>query len=100
MAERFHSGIVIDDGLELSLIEVSQFAGRPAEWVVQLVDEGIIEPVGTRPERWRFRAASLRRGLIVRRLERDLGVNLPGAALALELLEEVRRLRARASSAS
>jgi chaperone modulatory protein CbpM len=27
------------------------------------------------------------------RLQRDFGVNLPGAALALELLEEVERLR-------
>jgi chaperone modulatory protein CbpM len=29
------------------------------------------------------------------RLERDLGVNLAGAALALDLLDELNRLRAR-----
>jgi chaperone modulatory protein CbpM len=32
---------------------------------------------------------------ITRNLQRDLGVNTPGAALALELLEELEQLRAR-----
>jgi chaperone modulatory protein CbpM len=42
---------------------------------------------------WRFSGAALRRARIALRLERDLGVNLPGVALALDLLEELQRLR-------
>ena len=39
--------------------------------------------------------AELRRVRRAQRLQRDLGVNTPGIALALELLEEVESLRAR-----
>ena len=65
--------------------------------VFQLVDEGLIEPRGRYPKQWRFHGRSVRRVRCVLRLERDLGVNLAGAALALELLEEVQLLRTRLS---
>jgi hypothetical protein len=42
--------------------------------------------------RWRFHIGSVRRVRMVRRLQRDLGVNLPGAALALELLDRIAKL--------
>jgi chaperone modulatory protein CbpM len=42
---------------------------------------------------WRFSGAQLRRARIALRLERDLGVNAAGVALALELLEELEQLR-------
>ena len=92
------SGIIVDEHAELTLIELCHACGRPREWFVELIDEGIIEPIGPIEKEqvhWRFYGTSLRRALIVRRLESDLGVNLPGAALALELLDEVEALRAR-----
>ena len=45
------------------------------------------------PTEWRFSGAQLRRARIALRLERDLGVNAAGVALALELLEELEQLR-------
>ena len=42
---------------------------------------------------WRFSGVALTRVQRVIRLQHDFGVNLPGAALALELLEELERLR-------
>lgn len=85
----------MDEGTELTLVQLSQACGQPAEWILELVEEGIIEPIGRDRAHWRFRARSLRRVQVVQRLERDLGVNLAGAALALELLEEVEQLRKR-----
>lgn len=87
------TGIIVDENTELTLVQLSQACGQPAEWVLELVEEGIIEPVGEDRAHWRFRGRSLRRVQIVQRLESDLGVNLAGAALALELLEEVEQLR-------
>lgn len=87
------TGIVVDESTELTLVQLSQACGQPAEWILELVEEGIIEPIGRDRAHWRFRSKSLRRVQIVQRLERDLGVNLAGAALALELLEEVEELR-------
>jgi len=91
------TGIIVDETAEFTLGELSRACGVPAEWLLSLVDEGIIEPVGQDPAHWRFRGTCLRRVRIVQRLESDLRVNLPGAALALELLEEVEQLRARIS---
>ncbi len=65
------------------------------EWIVSLVDEGILSPQGKKPEQWLFPGNSCYRISIVVRLQRDLGVNLAGAALALDLLEELQILRQR-----
>ena len=42
---------------------------------------------------WQFSANSVLRIHTVTRLQQDLGVNLAGAVLALELLDEVKTLR-------
>ena len=89
------TGIVVDESVEFTLGELSHACGMPAEWLLALVDEGVIEPSGGNPTQWRFGGVCLRRVRIVQRLECDLGVNLAGAALVLELLEEVEDLRRR-----
>lgn len=89
------SGEAIDDGIELSLAELCRTCQVPAEHVLELVAEGVIEPIGPDRSRWRFRAVSVRRVWRAQRLNRDLGVNMAGAALALELIDELERLRAR-----
>lgn len=89
------TGEVLDENLDLSLANLSHTCQVPAERIMRLVDEGIIEPRGRRPEQWRFSGISVRRIRCVQRLERDLGVNLAGAALALDLIEELQQLRAR-----
>jgi chaperone modulatory protein CbpM len=89
------SGILLDESTELSLGEVCRACSMHAEWVVTLVEEGIIEPAGGDQRSWRFTGMQLRHLRTISRLQRDLGVNLAGAALALELLEEVEALRAR-----
>ena len=63
-------------------------------------DAGILEPSGDRPavesaEDWEFHVSSVRRVRTVVHLQRDLGVNLAGAALALELLDQIAALKAR-----
>ena len=67
----------------------------PAEQVFELVEEGIVEPLGRDALHWRFQGVSVRRVCCAVQLRRDLGVNWAGAALALELLDELHMLRAR-----
>lgn len=93
--ETLLSGDVLGEDVELTLVELCRSCQLPAERVYELVDEGIIEPLGREPAGWHFRWTSVRRVRCALRLERDLGVNLAGAALALDLLEELNRLRAR-----
>jgi chaperone modulatory protein CbpM len=89
------SGPVLEEEIELSLAELCRACRVPVDRVFELVEEGVIEPVGRDPAHWRFRGVSVRRVCCAQRLERDLHVNVVGAALAMDLLEELERLRAR-----
>jgi len=88
-------GDLLDDDAEMSLAELCSACALSEAQIIELVDQGVIDPVGREPARWRFVGVSLRRIRITRNLQRDLGVNAPGAALALDLLEELEELRAR-----
>ncbi len=88
-------GDLLEEDAELSMQELCSACGLSEQQVVELVEHGVIDPLGGEPAQWRFVGVSLRRVRITRNLQRDLGVNTPGAALALELLEELERLRAR-----
>ena len=89
------SGEVLEEDVELTLAELSQACQQPAERIIELVEEGVVEPRGSDPVRWRFHGTSLLRVRCALNLEKDLGVNAAGAALALDLLEELERLRKR-----
>lgn len=83
-----------EDGI-LTLRDLSRACAMHAEWVIELVEEGVLDPTGRDLTNWRFPAASLRRARIASRLQSDLGINLAGVALALDLLEEIETLRKR-----
>lgn len=89
------NGTILEENKEISLPELCQVCKVDAEWVIALVHEGILEPIGTGPEYWFFSRIALRRALIVNRLQHDLDINLAGAALVVELLEERDTLLAR-----
>jgi chaperone modulatory protein CbpM len=76
--------------------ELAHACGAEVEWVVQLVEVGIIasRTPAQRPDDWRFHSSDLQCALDARRLERDFGVSLEAAALILDLEHEVRRLKA------
>lgn len=87
------SGVLLDDETYFNLRETCQICGTPAEVIIEMVDEGIVLPHGTDPREWRFSGTMIKRLQTTLRLQQDLGVNLPGAALVLELLEELEELR-------
>lgn len=89
----FISATVLDDSVEFSLAELCTMCSLAEEMVVEIVAEGIVVPSGNGRAEWRFSGVALTRVRRVIRLQQDLGVNLPGAALALDLLEEIERLR-------
>ena len=88
-----HIGTVIEED-SLTLGQLCRACGVHADWIISLVEEGIIEPQGEDIRLWRFSGASLVRARIALRIQRDLGVNLAGIALVLDLIEELEGLRA------
>jgi chaperone modulatory protein CbpM len=88
-------GIVLNEELQLSLSELTRLCGITDELVGLMVDEGLLHPRGRHPKEWSFSGIELRRARRALRLQRELELNLAGAALALDLLDEVEALRAR-----
>lgn len=62
--------------------------------VIEIVEHGILEPQGRDPGDWRFDDFELSIAKRAVKLRSDLEIDWEGVALALELLEEVRQLRA------
>ena len=96
MATSSFTAATLDASHPLAADELAHACGAGIEWVVQLVEVGIVEvrTHAERPEDWHFHSADLQCALAPRRLERDFGVGLDAAALILDLEHEVRRLKA------
>ncbi len=84
---------VVEEEVQLSLAELCRACEADDALVRQLVEHGVIEPQGGPPQAWVFAGASLRRTRVALRLLRDLELNLPGAALAVDLLDEIASLQ-------
>jgi chaperone modulatory protein CbpM len=88
-------GEVIGEGDLVSIADLCRSCTVEIQTIATLVSEGILEPRGNDVEHWQFSVGSLRRVKTVIHLQRDLGVNLAGAALALDLLDRIAELERR-----
>jgi chaperone modulatory protein CbpM len=91
-------GRIVAGDAVLTLKQVCRSSGANADLIIEMVEIGLLEPRGRDPVEWRFPGRSLARVQSTLRLRDDLEVNFSGAALAFELIDEVRRLRGRVSA--
>jgi len=103
MNQKILDGLLLDEQTELTIIDLCFACSSSEDWIVELVEEGAIEPVnlqtiGKQYTQWIFTPDSLQKVRTAKRLQRDLNVNLAGIALALNLLEQIERLEAKLSS--
>ena len=87
--------IVVEEEIVFSLSGLCQAAGASPAQVLGLVDEGVLQPTGAMPQHWAFAGPSLRTTRAALRLNADLALGTAGAALVLDLLDEIGTLRAR-----
>jgi chaperone modulatory protein CbpM len=80
------TGLIVEE-VELSLDELCGICAVERQRVVELVEEGVIETRSV--SEWRFGGQAVRRTLTALRLQRDLGLNVAGTALALELMDRI-----------
>ncbi|HEY2464318.1 MAG TPA: chaperone modulator CbpM [Steroidobacteraceae bacterium] len=85
-------GTIFDESALLSIKDLSRMCAVDEHHIVEFVEEGVLSVINVRSE-WHFSGDALRRARLAVRLERDLELNLPGVALAVELIEELARLR-------
>ncbi len=63
------------------------------EILSDMVSWGIATPSGTSIEKWQFSQDDFDRIGCASRFNKDLDINIPGAAMALELLDELDKIR-------
>ena len=85
----------MDQRVVLRRVDIARACGESEAWVLQLVQASILQPLADAGEEPGFAGEALFVARRVQRLQRDLGVNLEGAALALELLQRIDELQAR-----
>jgi len=86
------SGVCLGEQGWLELDEFARACGVEAEFVLTLIDEGLVLPPVATPQ-WRFGGDELSRVRRIRRLQRDFEANLQSVAVMLDLIDEVERLR-------
>jgi len=99
------NGILLDEQSEFSLNDLCCVCSSSAEWIIELVEEGALEPIyrekkplqplASQQTKWRFSADDLQRARTAMRLQRDLNLNLAGIAMVLDLLENIETLETR-----
>lgn len=77
----------------LTLEVAAARAGLHPLLVARFVEFGLVEPAERSGAELRFDAACLPRLQAIARLRRDLGVNLPGVAVILDLVERLTALQ-------
>jgi chaperone modulatory protein CbpM len=87
------SGAILEQSALLTVKDLSRMCAVDERHIVDFVEEGVLHVVEIKSTEWYFRGEALRRTRLALRLERDLELNLAGVALALELMEELERLR-------
>jgi chaperone modulatory protein CbpM len=90
-----HDIRLVGDADWIAVAELCLLCRLDLEAVVELATLGLVSPRGGAPEEWQLPAAALPRLAMASRLMRDLGVNVSGAVLAVELLEAQRALERR-----
>jgi chaperone modulatory protein CbpM len=86
-------GSIVEHDVHMTIVELAQATQTPEDLIMAWVSEGVLSPAGGSPQDWRFSGDSLKRAKTAARLMHDLELNLPGVALAINLLEELDLLR-------
>lgn len=87
-----HEVRLVGDADWIAAPEFCRLCRLDLDAVIELADLGLVSPRGYSPQEWQLPAAAVPRLAMAARLMRDLGINVSGAVLAVELLEVQRDL--------
>ncbi|MGE0765268.1 MAG: chaperone modulator CbpM [Hyphomicrobiaceae bacterium] len=96
MADKNASGVaaeLVDTAALCGIDELTVACNVDAEWIAELVEHGVIEPIGRSRSDWKFTSLTIVRVAKARRLERDLDLNPASLAIVLDLLDQIEDLR-------
>ena len=91
---KVYQGVVTEDEEDISLVQLCSHCGLTPEEIIELVEEGILDPPGTSKHEWRFTFTTIERVRKVKRLQHDFDLNASGVAFAMHLLDRIEELEA------
>lgn len=86
-------GVVIEESTTYSFVEICQKFSIPKELLIEMIEQGFFAEHPNDPKELKVDQKALQRMESAFRLHRDLGINLPGVTLALDLLDEIEKMR-------
>ncbi len=92
------TGVVLDE-VALTVEDLARACAVDSRWVVERVEAGLLGSASVKTLEMRFVSADLARARRLAALERDFDANQELAALVVDLIEEVGRLRGRLKAA-
>jgi chaperone modulatory protein CbpM len=92
------TGVVLDE-VALTVEDLARACAVEPQWIVERVEAGLLGSVTLKSVEWRFVSADLARARRLAALERDFDADRELAALVVDLIEEVARLRGRLKAA-
>jgi len=87
------TGVLVDEDTPISFIEVCQKYNLSEELLSEMIEHGLFTPLASNLKTIQVTQKTVWRIQSARRLQQDLALNLPGAVLVLELLDELERMR-------
>jgi len=91
------TGVLVYEGGALSLVEICEICHISESTLIEWVEEGVLGHETPPRLPVTFDGEMIQRIHAAHRLQRDLGINLQGVVLALELLDELETLRSELS---
>ena len=86
--------MMIDSELSsFSLDDLSQVTQLSSAIIIEIVELGIMDPLGESPESWEFNTQMLMTAQRAFRLHQDLDIDWPGIVLAVSLIDEIEQLK-------
>jgi chaperone modulatory protein CbpM len=86
---------ILGEGDWIAATEICELCRLDLQALLELAELGVVSSRERAPGEWQVPATALPRLRVASRLMQDLGINVSGAALALELLEAQRELERR-----
>lgn len=87
------TGVLITETTTFTMTEICQKYSIPQELLQEMIEQGLFNNQTAEPEQMTLNLKALQKMESAFRLHRDLGINLPGVALVLDLLEEMDKMR-------
>ncbi len=87
------SGVIMDERTTISFVDVCQIQHISHDNLLEMLEHGLLGHLEKPLDQMQFNITMLRRIHSACRLQTDLGINSPGAVLALELRDELENLR-------